>query len=132
MGSKRKINGVEDYFVNEEGNWSDEYDRKHAFSYNETLLENACREQGKTFVSGYRKEDGTFVHGYCREKTAEEREDDRKRFEDIRKIMSKYPDKPTLKERHELGGGEYIDVYQPMNPLEDVIGGKVKFKKRRR
>ena len=72
------------------------------------------------------------VHGYCREKTAEEREDDRKRFEDIRKIMSKYPDKPTLKERHELGGGEYIDVYQPMNPLEDVIGGKVKFKRRRR
>ena len=110
----------------------DEYDQKRAFSFNENLLENDCRMEGKTFVSGYRKEDGTFVHGYCREKTAEEREDDRKRFEDIRKIMSKYPDKPTLKERHELGGGEYIDVYQPMNPLEDVIGGKVKFKKRRR
>lgn len=34
----------------------------------ETYLANACREQGKIFVSGYRKEDGTYVHGHCKER----------------------------------------------------------------
>ena len=86
----------------------------------------------KTFVSGYRKEDGTYVHGYCREKTATEREDDRKRYEEINKIMSKYPSKPKLKYREALGGGDYFDFYEPMNPIEDAIGRRVKFTKGRK
>ena len=49
-----------------EGPDMDEYDRKRAFSFNENLLENDCRMEGKTFVSGYHKDDGTYVHGYCR------------------------------------------------------------------
>ncbi len=128
MATKRNINGVEDYFVNEDRNWSDEYERKHAFRYNETLLENACRQQGKTFVNGYRKDDGTYVHGYCREPTSEEREAKMQNYREIAEIMSKYPKKKTLKESHAMGGGDYVDVYQPMNPLEDIIGGEVKFR----
>ena len=128
MVTKRNINGVEDYFVNEEGNWSDEYERKHAFSYNETILENACRQQGKTFVSGYRKEDGTYVHGYCREPTTEEREAKMQNYREIAEIMSKYPKKRTLKESYAMGGGDYVDVYEPMNPIEAVIGGEVRFR----
>ena len=128
MVTKRTINGVEDYFVNEERNWFDEYDREHAYSHNETLLENKCRELGKTFVSGYRKEDGTYVHGYCREMTAEEREDKMQNYKEIAEIMSKYPKKKTLKESYAMGGGDYVDVYQPMNPFEDLIGGEVKFR----
>ena len=106
----------------------DEYDQKRAFSFNENLLENDCRMEGKTFVSGYRKEDGTFVHGYCREKTAEEREARMQNYREIAEMMSKYPKKKTLKESHAMGGGDYIDVYEPMNPLEDVIGGQVRFR----
>ena len=91
------------------------------------VMENECEQQGKTFISGYKKEDGTYVHGHCREKTASERDDDRKRFEEIRGIMSKYPSKDKLESKIAMGGGDYINVYEPTNPLEDVIGGKVKF-----
>ncbi len=129
MATKRNINGIEDFFVNEDRNWSDEYDRKHAFSYNETLIENACREQGKTFVSGYRREDGTYVHGYCREMTSEEREAAIQNYRELAEIMSKYPKKKTLKNSYAMGGGDYVDVYEPMNPIEDLIGGEVKFRR---
>ena len=105
----------------------DEHDRRNAFSYNERQMENECEQQGKTFISGYKKEDATYVHGHCREKTASERDDDRKRTEEIREIMSKYPSKPKLKYREALGGGDYVNVYEPMNPIEAVTGGKVKF-----
>lgn len=128
MVEKRNINGVEDYFANENGGWSDEHDRKHAFSYNETLLENKCRELGMTFVSGYRKEDGTYVHGYCREMTSEERNARLQNYREIAEMMSKYPKKKTLKASHAIGGGDYVEVYEPMNPIEDLIGGEVKFR----
>ena len=128
MVEKRNINGVEDYFANENGGWSDEHDRKHASSYNETLLENKCRELGMTFVSGYRKEDGTYVHGYCREMTSEERNARLQNYREIAEMMSKYPKKKTLKASHAIGGGDYVEVYEPMNPIEDLIGGEVKFR----
>ena len=128
MATKRNINGVEDFFVNEDRNWSDEYERKHAFSYNETIIENECRSQGKTFVSGYRKEDGTYVHGYCREMTSEERADALQNYRELAEMMSKYPKKKTLKKSYAMGSGDYVDVYEPMNPLEDLMGGEVKFR----
>ena len=128
MATKRNINGIEGYFANENGGWSDEHDRKHAFSYNETLLENKCRELGMTFVSGYRKEDGTYVHGYCREMTSEERNARLQNYREIAEMMSKYPKKKTLKASHAIGGGDYVEVYEPMNPIEDLIGGEVKFR----
>lgn len=128
MVEKKNINGIEGYFANENGEWSDESDRRHAFSYNETIMENECRSQGKTFVSGYKKEDGTYVHGYCREMTAEERADRIQNYREIAEIMSKYPKKKTLKASHAMGSGDYVDVYEPMNPLEDLIGGEVRFR----
>lgn len=128
MATKRNINGVEDYFLNEDVDWYDQKERKHAFRYNENLIENACREQGKTFVNGYWKDDGTYVHGYCREMTAEEKEIRMQNYRDIAEIMSKYPKKRTVKESHALGGGVYVDIYEPMNPLEDIIGGEVRFR----
>ena len=129
MSTKRTINGIEGFYANENfGEGYSESDRKHAFSYNETIMENECRSQGKTFVSGYRKEDGTYVHGYCREMTAEEREARMQNYREIAEMMSKYPKKKTLKKSYAMGGGDYVDVYEPMNPLEDVIGGKVRFR----
>ena len=129
MPTKRNINGIEGFYANENfGEGYNESDRKHAFSYNETIIENECRSLGKTFVSGYKKEDGTYVHGYCREMNAEEREDRMQNYRDIAEIMSKYPKKKTLKKSYAMGAGDYVDVYEPMNPLEDLIGGEVKFR----
>jgi len=31
-----------------------------------------------------------------------------------------------------IGGGDYVRVYKPINPIEEIVGGKVKFIQRRR
>jgi hypothetical protein len=31
-----------------------------------------------------------------------------------------------------VGGGDYVRVYKPINPIEEIVGGKVKFIQRRR
>ena len=133
MAKTRNINGIVDWFCDEDrDNWITEADRKHAFSYNETILENDCKAMGKTFVPGYRKEDGTYVHGYCREMTEKEKSDKMQNYKELSKMMSKYPKKKTLKKSYAMGGDDYIDVYQPMNPIEDIIGGEVKFRSKKR
>ena len=74
------------------------------------MLENDCKKQGKVWVPGYQRSAGVYVHGYCKE------------------VTSEYPNKKTLKESYAMGAGDYVDVYEPMNPLEDLIGGEVKFR----
>jgi len=91
-----------------------------------------CQKQGKTYVDGHMNDDGTYVHGHCREMTASERADENERIESLRKMMSKYPSKPKIKSINSLGGGDEVVVYEPMNPLEAVIGGKVVFRKTKR
>ena len=43
-------------------------------------------------------------------------------------IVSKYPKKKTLKESYAIGSGDYAEVYEPVNPIQDLIGGEVKFR----
>ena len=89
--------------------------RKDNFDYNEKNIENKCKAYGKIFVHGYyKKDEGIYVQGYCREMNSEEKRNYRKN-----QIKKTYP----------LGGGDYITIYEPINPVEDLVGGKVKFGK---
>ena len=89
--------------------------RKDNFDYNEKNIENKYKAYGKIFVHGYyKKDEGIYVQGYCREMNSEEKRNYRKN-----QIKKTYP----------LGGGDYITIYEPINPVEDLVGGKVKFGK---
>lgn len=89
--------------------------RKNIFDYNEKNIENKCKAYAKIFVHGYyKKDEGIYVQGYCREMNSEEKRNYRKN-----QIKKTYP----------LGGGDYIVIYEPINPVEDLVGGKVKFGK---
>ncbi len=102
--------------------------QRYKFDREENDREYECEQQGKTYVRGYMKEDGTYVHGYCREMTPQEREDYIQRAREFQEMMKKYPKKKTLKGSYAMGGGDYVDVYEPMNPIEDIIGGEVRFR----
>lgn len=74
-----------------EGPDMDEYDQKRAFSFNENLLENDCRMEGKTFVSGYRKEDNGKLYNSMEEyRKAHPLTEKEKEYADMMDEMDKY------------------------------------------
>lgn len=42
--------------------------------------------------------------------------------------MVKRKTKRTSKRSYAIGSGDYMDVYKPINPVEEIVGGKVVFR----
>ena len=81
--------------------------KKMFFDTDENFASRKCLSEGKIYIHGYRKADGTYVRGYCREMTNEERENARREEEElhirVQNELQKLKEEREKRERSEEG-----------------------------